>query len=184
MRFFGESEDIMDENLFRISDRPSRYQRGERLYIGGQIRYFLSGKEEQESHRCFLKSLSIPSTRMEIEEEADSGRRVSQMKLVRQATMQTLEITGRLRRASGKRASLPQDEIVARERSGQALWLTLVTKFRTFESPMIEKLRASGIFGTDRNRTKPEHVEELLDQECEELKKRERILHRYNALTC
>ena len=54
------------ENRVKISGSPSRYQVGDVLYIGGEMRYSRSGKEAHDSTRMFLICCITGSTRCEI----------------------------------------------------------------------------------------------------------------------
>jgi hypothetical protein len=83
-----------------------------------------------------LKSSITDSTRTDA--EAEPGLE-SQMKFVTQERMQTLDSDLTSRRASGSSDNFPHDVIWVLTMSGQALWFTLVTNLRTFESPKMEK---------------------------------------------
>ena len=77
------SEKIV-ENLLKISDNPSQYQRGFDLYIGGQTNTMHSGCSVQKERIEALNSLRIGSSRSPTADEPEAEVK----KLVTQANTQ------------------------------------------------------------------------------------------------
>lgn len=129
----------MEENFFMTSERPSRYQRGDRRYIGGQMRYFRSGNWMQASRRVLRKLSRTGSTRDETEVGPGAA---SQRKLVMQDTIHTVDSDRISLRTSGRSRSLLTVNTWASDRSLQARLLTWTLNLRMLESPTMEKTRS------------------------------------------
>ena len=125
------------EKRVRTSGSPSRYQMGDRRYMGGQIRKALSGDSRQAARTRLKNSLSTGSTLWpRVEDSAEDEERKFEM----QDTIQTLDSSRTERRHSAKTSTFSQGSTWQLFMGGRSRQFVGFMWRITFESPMIEKI--------------------------------------------
>ena len=132
------------ENLVKTSGRPSRYQSGERRYIGGASSNIRSGREVAEALKMDRTSSRMGSTRKPTEPPVSSDL---VRKLVTQDTMHTLDSARTDLRHSASKASLPQGRTWQEDIGGRSRQFVGFMCLWTLESPTMLKQRDTDIVG-------------------------------------